>query len=229
MLTDRLLALFGLDFDFSSNPFSERFSKINDDLFLGVRPLQDDTPALRAAGVTHVVSAIPANKQDELDYLKADFQTCFLALDDRIDADIASQFGVYFRFVETALGADGKNKVLVHCEAGVSRSATLVIAWLMKQQGMCFFDAFSAVKARRARALPNIGFASQLQRFEFALMPELAGRSDSLARYLHTYCNAPVTFEALCLALQSHDYDALKALQSIFGQELPRVIQGVKA
>ncbi len=54
-------------------------------------------------------------------------------------------------------------RVLVHCSQGVSRSVTLVIAYLMWRHGQCFEEAFAAVKAARGVANPNIGFVCQVR------------------------------------------------------------------
>jgi len=48
--------------------------------------------------------------------------------------------------------------VLVHCFAGVSRSATCVIAYLMQEQDMTFEEAFSYASKRRPVIFPNMGF-----------------------------------------------------------------------
>ncbi|CAN1167694.1 Protein-tyrosine-phosphatase MKP1 [Linum perenne] len=53
-------------------------------------------------------------------------------------------------------------KVLVHCCQGVSRSNSLVIAYLMWREGQSFEDAFQYVKAARGVTNPNMGFACQL-------------------------------------------------------------------
>jgi hypothetical protein len=123
-----------------------------------------------------------------------------------------------------------KTKLFVHCEVGVSRSATLVTALLMKTEGLSFFEAVSEVRSKRNQVLPNIGFASQLQRLEHELEPSSVNRvPSSLAQYLHQICNAPVEIDLLQSALERHDYDAPAALQTVFGGEIPRVVQGVRA
>jgi hypothetical protein len=62
-------------------------------------------------------------------------------------------------------GDDGDGAVLVHCQRGVSRSATVVIAYLMKHRGMSRDDAYVLVKGRRPLVDPNIGFWEQLADF----------------------------------------------------------------
>lgn len=64
-------------------------------------------------------------------------------------------------FINKAKRVGGK--VLVHCNAGVSRSASLVIGYLMLQCGYGFEDAFSLVKSKRECIQPNVGFLRQLK------------------------------------------------------------------
>lgn len=58
------------------------------------------------------------------------------------------------------------NSVLVHCAFGVSRSATVVLAYLIQHQNMSLEDAYWHVKSRRPNINPNTGFWSQLQAWE---------------------------------------------------------------
>lgn len=60
-------------------------------------------------------------------------------------------------------------RALVHCAAGVSRSATLCMAYLMKYESMSLADAHSWVKACRPIIRPNIGFWEQLIEYEYKL------------------------------------------------------------
>lgn len=54
----------------------------------------------------------------------------------------------------------------MHCYAGVSRSATCVIAYLMQERELSFEDAFSFASKRRPVIFPNMGFQRQLTEFE---------------------------------------------------------------
>lgn len=56
--------------------------------------------------------------------------------------------------------------VLVHCHAGVSRSSSCVIAYLMQEHGMSFKEAFAYASKRRPIIFPNMGFQKQLLEFE---------------------------------------------------------------
>jgi len=62
-----------------------------------------------------------------------------------------------------------RGAVLVNCAAGISRSASFVIAYLMKMQQKNFIDALSLVKRARPRISPNPFFMEQLVAYETTL------------------------------------------------------------
>ena len=67
-------------------------------------------------------------------------------------------------FIDSSLRAGGK--VLVHCNDGMSRSASLVIAYIMQTYGLDFKTALNHVQQRRFCVQPNDGFEQQLKEFE---------------------------------------------------------------
>ncbi|KAJ7988024.1 hypothetical protein DPEC_G00319340 [Dallia pectoralis] len=78
--------------------------------------------------------------------------------------NLRQYFEEAFEFIEEAQRAN--MGVLIHCQAGVSRSATIVIAYLMKHTWMTMTDAYKFVKTRRPVISPNLNFMGQLLEFE---------------------------------------------------------------
>ncbi|XP_056373884.1 dual specificity protein phosphatase 16 [Hyla sarda] len=67
-------------------------------------------------------------------------------------------------FIEKAKASNGR--VLVHCLAGISRSATIAIAYIMKRMDMTLDEAYRFVKEKRPTISPNFNFLGQLLDFE---------------------------------------------------------------
>ncbi|XP_048835360.1 dual specificity protein phosphatase 19a [Brienomyrus brachyistius] len=77
------------------------------------------------------------------------------------ETDITSYFHETSQFIDQVKAEEGV--VLIHCNAGVSRSAAIVIGYLMSREGLAFDAAFALVKAARPAIRPNLGFYEQLK------------------------------------------------------------------
>jgi len=75
--------------------------------------------------------------------------------------NILVHFDSSAKFISNAIRKNGR--VLVHCQAGVSRSASVIIAYLMKTKNMVLDDAWDYVSERRSIIAPNSGFRQQLR------------------------------------------------------------------
>jgi hypothetical protein len=96
------------------------------------------------------------------------FTYMYVPLKDSIDTDIQPYFSKCASFIRRALQQN--EGVLVHCRAGVSRSATMVIAYLMlhgmnlqKPSKTSFDAAFERVHSIRPMVNPNIAFGVALR------------------------------------------------------------------
>ncbi|XP_053574883.1 dual specificity protein phosphatase 16 [Bombina bombina] len=67
-------------------------------------------------------------------------------------------------FIEKAKASN--SRVLVHCLAGISRSATIAIGYIMKRMDMSLDEAYRFVKEKRPTISPNFNFLGQLLDFE---------------------------------------------------------------
>ncbi|KAI8869075.1 phosphatases II, partial [Ramicandelaber brevisporus] len=83
------------------------------------------------------------------------------------EEDLRPHFDQAFEFIDTARRAG--SSVLVHCQLGVSRSATLIVAYVMRLLRLPLNDAYSYVKDRSPCISPNLGLIYQLLEYEKAL------------------------------------------------------------
>ena len=124
-------------------------------LFLSDVVIAEKKWYLRKVGVTHVVNA-----SQEADAFPHEYKYLHIDIADNEDADMARYFVKCNAFIADAIAEGGV--VLVHCRAGISRSATLVIAFLCGRRNMTLKDAVCWVRERRPIIWPNDGFLKQL-------------------------------------------------------------------
>ncbi|XP_004612031.2 dual specificity protein phosphatase 5 [Sorex araneus] len=93
----------------------------------------------------------------------------WIPVEDSHTADISSHFPEAIDFIDCIREKGGK--VLVHCEAGISRSPTICMAYLMKTKQLRLKEAFDYVKQRRGVISPNFGFMGQLLQYESEILP----------------------------------------------------------
>lgn len=111
--------------------------------------------------VTPEHGGCPNKFEDEgIEYLR-------VAILDSLKQPIADYFDVTYKAIDRARVAG--HYVLVHCEMGISRSSTIVIAYIMRALRISFNNAFDIVKHARSFVSPNIDFIGQLLRFQKTL------------------------------------------------------------
>jgi len=88
-----------------------------------------------------------------------------VAVQDKEGTNILQYLRQANRFIENSRNC-GNGAVLVHCKGGISRSPTVVIAYLMYQYQLSLKHAIGYMKSRKPGINPNPGFMSQLAVYE---------------------------------------------------------------
>nr|GMD03469.1 dual specificity protein phosphatase PHS1 isoform X1 [Ipomoea batatas] len=139
---------------------TEKPSKVTDTMFIGGALAARSVYTLQHFGITHIL-CLCANEIGQSDsqfpglFLYQNFSIC-----DNEDSNITDIFEEAHDFIDHVEKINGK--ILVHCFEGKSRSATLVLAYLMLRKNFTLLQAWNTLKLVHRRALPNDGFARVL-------------------------------------------------------------------
>ncbi|XP_052185148.1 protein-tyrosine-phosphatase MKP1-like [Diospyros lotus] len=171
----------GREFQFKKEKlafFDKECSRIVDHVYLGSESVAKNREVLAKNGITHVLNCVGFVCPE---YFKNDLVYNTLWLQDSPSEDITSILFDVFDYFEDVREQGGR--VLVHCCQGVSRSTSLVIAYLMWKERQSFDDAFQYVKAARGVTNPNMGFACQLMLCRNRVLAFLASPNSVLRMY----------------------------------------------
>nr|CAH8828572.1 unnamed protein product [Trichobilharzia regenti] len=140
--------------------FRAQASRILPFLYLGNESDSQNETILRKCGINYILNVTLTTPF--LDERR--FKCHRLPATDSHSQDLRPYFNTAFQIIEE-VRRSGKS-VLVHCQAGVSRSPALIIAYLMAYSSMSLLDAYQFVKTRRSVIAPNFAFMGQLFEFE---------------------------------------------------------------
>ncbi|XP_053679768.1 serine-rich adhesin for platelets [Anopheles nili] len=140
-------------------------NKVMPGLYIGNYRDSKDYQQLDRHGITHIVSIhdSPRRFHPDKHYL------CVIAAD-KPDQNLSQYFSVCNDFIHSARLKEGN--VLIHCLAGMSRSVTVAVAYIMAVTPLSWKEALKVVRAGRSIANPNLGFQNQLQDFESSKLQE---------------------------------------------------------
>jgi len=140
-------------------PSGARMHEIRPRLWLGSVDAAQDWQQLQECGITHVLTCgrgletqLPAGIQ----------RLGTLSIDDLDEVDILEHLPRCSDLIGNTLKQDSTYNVLVHCAAGASRSASIVIAYIMREERLSFTDAYHSVASIRSVVQPNASFTRQL-------------------------------------------------------------------
>ncbi|KAI8976656.1 hypothetical protein BD414DRAFT_467005 [Trametes punicea] len=133
-------------------------NEIVPNLWVGDLPSALDTEKLKAHNIRSVLTAMRGRVS-----INETFVRHQINIDDTDRSDILQHFVPAVTFIQAEL--DKAHGVLVHCQAGMSRSVAIVAAYLMVSQGLNPEGALEVIRKTRPDVQPNEGFMRQLEIF----------------------------------------------------------------
>lgn len=125
-------------------------------LYLGSQDCVD-VETIHNLNITHILSVGIATPDGTWNEVTSLYVSCL----DLPETNLTKIWSTSNAFITAAKEQNGK--VLVHCNAGVSRSTSVVIGYLIIVCGFRFDEAYDLVKSRRNCVRPNDGFLKQLK------------------------------------------------------------------
>jgi hypothetical protein len=132
-------------------------TQIDDIVFIGDEDSAHNLQDMKSKGIQRVLIAgayLHAYHEGEFLYKQIPIQ-------DALEEDLLPFLDEALEFI---LIGDGN--VLVHCAAGVSRSGSIVVAYLMKKYNLSYDDALEMARSKSPRIRPNTSFEKQLRNWE---------------------------------------------------------------
>eukprot|EP00746_Dinoflagellata_sp_MGD_P014940 gnl/MRDRNA2_/MRDRNA2_133004_c0_seq1.p1 gnl/MRDRNA2_/MRDRNA2_133004_c0~~gnl/MRDRNA2_/MRDRNA2_133004_c0_seq1.p1 ORF type:complete len:215 (+),score=31.70 gnl/MRDRNA2_/MRDRNA2_133004_c0_seq1:81-725(+) len=135
-------------------------------LYLGGQSAAHQPDVLKGLDITHVLTVAHSLTYLDVGLQDANIVHKTFEVEDSDAQDLKPYLEEGMQFISEGRAAGG---ILVHCQYGVSRSATFVMRYLMLMENLCADDALAAVKEKRPKACPGPRFWKMLQ--------ELSGQS----------------------------------------------------
>ena len=136
---------------------SPSYDQITEKLFLGNEDTARDKAILNKLNISNILICAEGCEP----FFKDEYKYKILYIDDAIDENILSWLQEAFEFIDSS-----EKNIYIHCVMGISRSPSIVIAYLMYKNKMSYEEAYDFVKNKRNVINPNSGFQEQLKKFE---------------------------------------------------------------
>ena len=129
-------------------------------LFLGSIGSASNLKQLQNFKITHIICCAKGVQN----FFPDNFKYLNINLLDSQTEPIKKHFEESNKFIDDAI--QNKGNVLIHCHAGISRSSSILIAYIMKTQKMSLDKVLELIRAKRDKVKPNDGFIEQLKEYE---------------------------------------------------------------
>lgn len=148
-----------------SNPQPSFPVEILPHLYLGCAKDSTNLDILEEYGIKYILNVTP--NLPNLFENAGEFKYKQIPISDHWSQNLSQFFPEAIGFIDEARAQ--KCGVLVHCLAGISRSVTVTVAYLMQKLNLSMNDAYDIVKTKKSNISPNFNFMGQLLDFERTL------------------------------------------------------------
>ncbi|KAF8922069.1 protein-tyrosine phosphatase-like protein [Mucidula mucida] len=156
-----------------NSDISDRVSEIIPDfLYIGNKNEAESQTIRSRYGITHVLSVYPNVDASRINLPPS--QHLILKVEDDDSSDLLREFSTTYDFIEGASLDNGI--VLVHCAQGISRSSTVVAAYLIRKRAMTAGGALDFIRKARPWMQPSLTFLTQLDIYECSHDPSPSNR-----------------------------------------------------
>jgi predicted protein tyrosine phosphatase len=157
---------------------SRNANQVDSNIFIGNANSARDSNFIKSQGITNIINCakeLPNFLEGDptLHYLK-------LGLDDGVDQtspddDLYRVVEGAYRYISIVLKNKPESKFLIHCQAGISRSASVTIYYLMRKEGIDYDTALNQLRDIRPIVSPNRWFEKQLRDMNLLMKEERLG------------------------------------------------------
>ena len=144
------------------------YNEIIDNIYVGNYKFALDAKLMIKEGITHILNCGNGLKNFyENDNI---FKYLYIPLYDSESQKLEKYLEKSNNFIKE--GSTNNNKILIHCGAGMSRSVTICLMYMIMEKNYKFSEAYKIIKEKRKCAVPNSGFRKLLEQKSYELYKE---------------------------------------------------------
>ena len=144
---------------YNNNDNTFEANEVVENIYIGNINSVYDIKSLKDTGITHIISVIAGFVPP----YPEDFEYLVINAIDNLNTDFSKNFEVANEFINKDF--ESTKKILIHCQAGRSRSATILAAYIIKTFGMDVKNTLNLLTSKRDIIKPNDSFLIQLENY----------------------------------------------------------------
>ncbi len=144
------------------------FNEIIDNIYVGNYTTALDANLMIKEGITYILNC--GNGLKNFYENENIFEYLYIPLYDSTSQKLDKYLEKANKFIKE--GSENGNKILIHCGAGVSRSATLCLMYMITEKKYKFSEAYKIMKEKRKCVIPNMGFRKLLEQKSYEIYKE---------------------------------------------------------